>query len=791
MRPTHLMMLLTAIIIVSVSIGTVWIDEDSDAAINIGSLTGADNNDSSSTYAYGRIAINSQYPLDYDFIGNGETIYVLVGSNIRFVTPGSGNPTHVYLESGPDWGLDILQTTSNTRVEGTASSAGTCEFSLTSSQGSKTFYITAVTDTTVYANSVSISMSPTSPHVGDLVTFTATINPSNASKKDITWSWPSGTPDYDGEKIGQQWRCRFSEAGDFTMYATAQNDLTSLDLDVRGSIEFTVLDAPVPVTNISWSGPTSIEVGDRFEISAIGLPTTADDRRINLSILEGYFLVDLDYEIMLPGDPLEGVAVAPGTFEVRGTAEDGYGFSDTFTMEIIGPEIQYTLDYNAMGGSGAPPTQTYQSRDTSHTFTISSTEPTRSGYNFLGWSTSSTASTASYQPGGSITIYDDDPTITLWAVWEPIPVTIQITGPTSIEVGESFTLQAQTSGGTGTGGDKTVNWTVTSGSEHVTLGGIQVNNNITGEGASAGQVVFRATSIEDPDVYEEWTLTVTGGDPVTIQITGPTSIEVGESFTLQAQTSGGTGTGGDKTVNWTVTSGSEHVTLGGIQVNNNITGEGASAGQVVFRATSIEDPDVYEEWTLTVTSAGVIIPTTIEITGPGNVMVGDSGNIFASIKPTNAVNRGILWSVTEGDFLIEYETTYRGGMLSFQATGAGVVKITATSTADSSVTATYTLTILSSDAPENQGTLNINNVIQALADSIFGGNTAVAGIVIYAAILLAIFLLIREPLPVVLISIPVTLILRLMRVLDNDLTILLIIISVLGLAMLARNMWRD
>ncbi|MBR5939589.1 InlB B-repeat-containing protein, partial [Candidatus Saccharibacteria bacterium] len=32
----------------------------------------------------------------------------------------------------------------------------------------------------------------------------------------------------------------------------------------------------------------------------------------------------------------------------------------------------------------------------SYTFTISTTKPTYSGYTFLGWSTSSTATTASY-----------------------------------------------------------------------------------------------------------------------------------------------------------------------------------------------------------------------------------------------------------------------------------------------------------------------------------------------------------------------------------------------------------
>ena len=79
----------------------------------------------------------------------------------------------------------------------------------------------------------------------------------------------------------------------------------------------------------------------------------------------------------------------------------------------------YYLYYNANGGSGAPPTQSSVSTtNNSWAFTISSTEPTRSGYTFLGWSTSSTATSASYQPGDTISLTSSSPTRTLYAVWE-------------------------------------------------------------------------------------------------------------------------------------------------------------------------------------------------------------------------------------------------------------------------------------------------------------------------------------------------------------------------------------
>lgn len=71
----------------------------------------------------------------------------------------------------------------------------------------------------------------------------------------------------------------------------------------------------------------------------------------------------------------------------------------------------YTVSYNANGGSGAPSSQI---KTENVSLTLSSTTPTRSGYKFLGWSTSSTATSATYQPGD---VYTVNASIMLYAVW--------------------------------------------------------------------------------------------------------------------------------------------------------------------------------------------------------------------------------------------------------------------------------------------------------------------------------------------------------------------------------------
>ena len=96
---------------------------------------------------------------------------------------------------------------------------------------------------------------------------------------------------------------------------------------------------------------------------------------------------------------------------ISGTTFSSSSMSQTLYMSS-GQTRQWTISYNANGGSGAPAGQT---KTYGQTLTLSSVKPTREGYNFLGWATSSTATTATYQPGGS---YTTNAGTTLYAVWQ-------------------------------------------------------------------------------------------------------------------------------------------------------------------------------------------------------------------------------------------------------------------------------------------------------------------------------------------------------------------------------------
>ena len=134
-----------------------------------------------------------------------------------------------------------------------------------------------------------------------------------------------------------------------------------------------------------------------------------------------------------------------GAKAYRNGAEDST-YSYAYVDLTIGPKPSYTVSYNANGGSGAPGAQTKWYNET---LTLQSSYPTRTGYTFQGWATSSGGGVA-YRAGAS---YTANAGITLYAVWSPNQVTIiqnanggtqgankQVTTPASFTVAYNNTV---------------------------------------------------------------------------------------------------------------------------------------------------------------------------------------------------------------------------------------------------------------------------------------------------------------------------------------------------------------
>ena len=100
---------------------------------------------------------------------------------------------------------------------------------------------------------------------------------------------------------------------------------------------------------------------------------------------------------------------------------DDNGDSKTTTVSFnvnVPAWTSYNISYNANGGSGAPSSQT---KWKDQTLTLSSTQPTRTGYTFSKWNTKSDGSGTSYSPGAS---YTANSAATLYAIWTENALTV-------------------------------------------------------------------------------------------------------------------------------------------------------------------------------------------------------------------------------------------------------------------------------------------------------------------------------------------------------------------------------
>lgn len=95
----------------------------------------------------------------------------------------------------------------------------------------------------------------------------------------------------------------------------------------------------------------------------------------------------------------------------------------TVTLYAKWKANSYTINFNANGGSGSM-SDLAMTYDTAKNLTANSF--TRTGYDFLGWSTSNTATTAKYVDKASVKNLATSGTVTLYAIWKVQTYTITV-----------------------------------------------------------------------------------------------------------------------------------------------------------------------------------------------------------------------------------------------------------------------------------------------------------------------------------------------------------------------------
>ena len=118
----------------------------------------------------------------------------------------------------------------------------------------------------------------------------------------------------------------------------------------------------------------------------------------------------------------------------------GYTSEKTIVKSVT-VKKSYTVTYNANGGTGALEAQ---KKVDGEPLTLSETVPTYTGYKFLGWATSQSATEAEYRPGET---YSDDEALELFAVWQKRAENVKFTvsdgsgvagGKVSVDLSLSF-----------------------------------------------------------------------------------------------------------------------------------------------------------------------------------------------------------------------------------------------------------------------------------------------------------------------------------------------------------------
>ena len=132
-------------------------------------------------------------------------------------------------------------------------------------------------------------------------------------------------------------------------------------------------------------------------------------------VLEGTQLENPGYELV--GWSTEpdggGTIYKPGDkIELNGDDVTLYPVWEKKGDPVEPPEDEYTLSYNATGGTNQPPSTTHEAGEVTN---VSTQVPVRTDYKFVEWNTERYTNGDSYAPGARITINSD---ITLFARWE-------------------------------------------------------------------------------------------------------------------------------------------------------------------------------------------------------------------------------------------------------------------------------------------------------------------------------------------------------------------------------------
>jgi uncharacterized protein YjdB len=240
--------------------------------------------------------------------------------------------------------------------------------------------------------------------------------------------------------------------------------------------------------------------------------------------------------------------------------------------------------------------------------------------------------------------------------------------------------------------NKTVIWSVTNSTGQATISSLGLVTAVAN-----GAVAVRATANDGSGVYGTLVITISNQ---AVPVTGITVIGSGGASTIT--TTGGTlqmsvsvlpSNATNNSVTWSIANGTGQATISSAGLVKAV-----SNGTVTVIATGNDGSGVYGTFTITITNQ-VIAVTSITVTGAGgaSTIATDGGTLqlSAAVLPTNASNKTITWSITNGSGLASINSST--GLVT--ATDNGTVTVRATANDGSGIYGTVVLTISNQSMP--------------------------------------------------------------------------------------------
>ena len=360
-----------------------------------------------------------------------ETLYVITGASVNYklnmasydptvsVTPrGSTGTTQSY------GGVSVsIDSSHNTTFSGTM---GNQALTMNWKYGAREINTSLIPVSNVPVTSISIS-GASSVNAGSSITLSASVSPSDATNKSVTWSVQSGSSYVTIGPNGTSCTVTGKAAGEAIIKCTA-NDGSGISATKR--ILVTSSGSSLPDGVSSGSGTSSdpyvfnLSAGTNYSLkvqpvgqftsyAAVSDPVTVPGMTFSTATGGSVTTLTSLSGGQLGAMTISGTPTTNGTWDIKATNPSATKY---YRIVVAGGDNGFTLHYDANGGTGAPSDATYTSSSSTYTAKVSSVKPTRDGHAFLGWSKSSTAATATYQSGANITLSPG--TTTLYAVWQ-------------------------------------------------------------------------------------------------------------------------------------------------------------------------------------------------------------------------------------------------------------------------------------------------------------------------------------------------------------------------------------